>query len=101
MLHLIEVTLLIMSKGILGLFIWWIINPVRLLELEKVKIKLQNRNHWLLHEVRHVPRLSRNLILARQLGDEGCVVNFNDEKWKVSNGSLVVEKGVKVGILYL
>ena len=28
----------------------------------KDKINLKNWNHWLLHEVRHVPRLSRNLI---------------------------------------
>ena len=58
-------------------------------------MKLQNENHWLLHEVRHVLRLSRNLISRGQLGDEGCVVTFNDKNWKVSKGSLVVTKGVK------
>ena len=62
---------------------------------------MQNGNHWLLYEVRHVPRLSRNLISAGQLGDEGCVVTFNDKKWKVSKDFLIVEKGVKVDILYL
>ena len=97
MLHLTEVILLIMSKGILGLFIWRIMNLVRFLEKGKVKIKLHNGNHWLLHEVRHVPRLSRNLISAGQLSDEGCVVIFKDNNWKVSKGSLVVAKGVKVG----
>ena len=45
--------------------------------------------------------MSRNLILEGQLSDEGCVVTFNDKNWKVSKGSLVVEKGVKVGTLYL
>ena len=54
-----------------------------------------------MHEVRHVPRLSRNLILVGKLGDEGYLVTFNDKYWKVSKGSLVVEKGVKVGTLYL
>ena len=62
---------------------------------------MQNENHWLLHEVRHVPTLSRNLISVGQLGDEGCVVTFTDNNWKVSKGSLVVAKGVKVGTLYL
>ena len=62
---------------------------------------MQNGNHWLLHEVSHVPRLSGNLISAGKLGDEGCVVTFNDKNWKVSKGSLVVAKGVKVGTLYL
>ena len=32
---------------------------------------------------------------------EGCVVTFNDKNCKVSKGSLVVEKGVKVVTLYL
>ena len=45
--------------------------------------------------------MSRNLISAGKLGDEGFVVTFNDKKWKVSKGSLVVGKGVKVGTLYL
>ena len=62
---------------------------------------MQNGNHWLPHEVRHAPRLSKNLISTGQLSDEGCVVTFNDKNWKVSKGSLVVAKGVKLGTLYL
>ena len=72
--------------------------PYQIVGEGKFKIKLQNENYWLLHEVRHIPRLSRNLISVGQLGDEGCVVTFNDKNWKVSKGSLV---GVKVGTLYL
>ena len=45
--------------------------------------------------------MSRNLISAGKLSDEGCVVTFNDKNWKVSKDSLVVAKGVKVGTLYL
>ena len=41
------------------------------------------------------------MISAGQLGDEGCVVTFNDKNWKVSKGSVVVAKGAKVGTLYL
>ena len=73
--------------------------PYQIVVNGKIKIKLQNGNHWPLQEVRHAPRLSRNLISARQLGDEGCVVTFNDKNWKVSKGSLVV--CVKLGTLYL
>ena len=62
---------------------------------------MQNRNHWLLHEVKHVLKLSRNLVSVGQLVDEGCVVTFNNKNWKVSKGSLVVAKCVKVGTLYL
>ena len=35
------------------------------------------------------------------MGDEHCTITFNDKNWKVSKGSLVVEKCVKVGTLYL
>ena len=75
--------------------------PCRIVGKGKIKIELQNGNHWLLHEVRHVPRLSRNLILVGKSNDEGCEVTFNDKNWKVSKGSLVVAKGVKVSTLYL
>ena len=89
-----------MSKGI---FLFYLEDnePCQIVRKGKIKIKLQNGNHWLVHEVRHVQRMSRNLILVGQLCDEGCVVNFNHKNWKVSKGTLVVEKGVKVGTLYL
>ena len=35
------------------------------------------------------------------MGDECCIVNFNEFFLKVSKGSLVVAKGVKLGTLYL
>ena len=75
--------------------------PYQIVGKGKINIKLQNENHWLLHEVRHVPRLSRNLILAGKLSDEGFVVTFNDKIWKVLKGFFVVEKGLKIGTLYL
>ena len=75
--------------------------PCQIVGKGKVNIKLLYGNHWLLHEVRHVSRLSRNLISVGQLNDEGCVVTFNDKNWKVSKGSLIVAKCVKVGTLYL
>ena len=75
--------------------------PYHIVGKGKVKIKLQNVNHWILHEVRHVPKLSRNLISAGQLANEGCVVTFNDKNWKISKSSLVVAKGVKLDTLYL
>jgi len=35
------------------------------------------------------------------LGGEGCVTTFTDKTWKVTKGALVIEKGDKVGKLYL
>ena len=69
-------------EGDFGLFHLGDNEPYQIFGKGKIKIKLQNGNHWLLHEVRHVPKLSRNLISAGQLGDEGCVVTFNGKKMK-------------------
>jgi hypothetical protein len=35
------------------------------------------------------------------LASEGCISIFTDKTWKVIKGSLVIEKGEKVGTLYL
>ena len=54
----------------------------------------------LLRDVRHVPDIRLNLISAGKLDDEGYNNNFSDGKWKLSKGSLVVEKGKKTCSLY-
>jgi hypothetical protein len=55
----------------------------------------------LLKEVRHVPDLRKILISIGKLESEGCISIFIDKVWKVTKGSLVIEKGEKVGTLYL
>ena len=55
----------------------------------------------MLKEVRDVPYLRKNLISTRQLESEGCISIFTDKAWKVTKGSLVMEKWEKVGTLYL
>ena len=50
--------------------------PCQIFGKGKAKIKLENENHWLLHEVRHVPKLGRNLISAGQLADEGLMIKI-------------------------
>jgi hypothetical protein len=75
--------------------------PSQIVGKGRINIKLNNGNLWILHEVRHVPRLSINLISPGQLDDEVCVVIFSDKNWKVKKGALVIAKGVKVGTLYI
>jgi hypothetical protein len=67
----------------------------------KVKIRQTNGNQWLLEEVRHVLDLRKNLISTWKLESEYCLSIFTDKVWKVTKGSLVIEKGEKVGTLYL
>jgi hypothetical protein len=75
--------------------------PCKIVGMRKVKIKKRNRNQWLLKEVRHVPDLRKNLISTRQLASEGGISIFTDKVWKVTKGSLVIEKGEKISTLYL
>jgi hypothetical protein len=75
--------------------------PCKIVGMGKVKIKKRNGNQWLLKEVRHVPYLRKNLISTGQLESEFCISLFIDNMWKFAKGSLVIEKGEKVGTLYL
>jgi hypothetical protein len=75
--------------------------PCKIVGMGKVKIKQRNGNQWLLKEIRHGPYLRKNIILIGKLESEGCIFVFTDKLWKVTKGSLVIEKGEKVGTLYL
>jgi hypothetical protein len=46
-------------------------------------------------------RFKEKLISVGQLASEGCISIFTDKTWKVIKGSLVIEKGEKVGTFYL
>ena len=42
-----------------------------------------------------------NLISTGQLGDSDCLSLFGKTWWKITKGSLVIEKGDMIGTLYL
>ena len=42
-----------------------------------------------------------NLISTGKLGDSGCLSMFGETWWNITKGSLVIEKGDRVGMLYL
>ena len=56
---------------------------------------------WTLKNVRYIPTLKRMLISVGQLDDEGSRVEFGNQQWKVSKGSMVVARGKKRGSLYM
>jgi hypothetical protein len=66
--------------------------PCKIVGMGKVKIKKINRNQWLLKEVRHVLDLRKNLISIGKLASEGFISIFTYTVWKVTKGSLVIEK---------
>ena len=55
----------------------------------------------MLKYVRHIPAMKRNMISIGQLGDSACLYTFGETWWNITKGSLVIEKGYRVGILYL
>jgi hypothetical protein len=75
--------------------------PCKSFGMGKVKIKKRNGNQWLLKEVRHVLDIKKNIISTGQLESEGCISTFVDKVWKVTKGSMVIEKAEKVDTLYL
>ena len=66
-------------------------NHVKLLEWVRY-MKLNNGNEWLLKDVRHIPSMKRNLISIGQLGDSSYLSTFGETWWKITKGSLVIEK---------
>jgi hypothetical protein len=66
--------------------------PCTIVGRGKVQIKKKNGNQWLLKEVRHGPDPTKNLISIGQLESEGWISIFSDKVWKVTKGSLVIEK---------
>jgi len=54
-----------------------------------------------LKDVRHVRDMRLNLISAGKLDDTGLVNHFGGGKWKLTNGSLIIVRGVKEGSLYV
>lgn len=50
--------------------------------------------------VRHNPDLRKNFIYVEQLSNKGYVTTFNDDIWKVFNGTITIARGWKNETLY-
>ncbi|MCO5561711.1 hypothetical protein L7F22_015334 [Adiantum nelumboides] len=55
---------------------------------------------FVIHNVGHVPSLTRNLSLVGRLDDLGYKVTFFQQSWHIAKGNLMVAQGSKVGSLY-
>ena len=58
--------------------------PLDIIGMGDVNLKIPNRLVWKIQKVRHVLGLMRNLISVWQLDDEGHNVVFNNGSWKVT-----------------
>nr|GFC62633.1 zinc finger, CCHC-type [Tanacetum cinerariifolium] len=61
----------------------------------KVRLQLKDGSSFVLHNVRYIPELKRNLILLGTLKKEGYTVKLQSGKIKVINGSRVVLSGTR------
>ena len=75
--------------------------PLDIIRMGDVSLKMPNGLVWKIQKVRHVPSLMRNLISVGQLDDEGHNVVFNNGGWKVTKGALVIARGNKIGTLFV
>nr|GEX19726.1 retrovirus-related Pol polyprotein from transposon TNT 1-94 [Tanacetum cinerariifolium] len=61
----------------------------------KVKVQLKDGSNFVLHNVRYIPELKRNMISLGTLEKEGYIVKLQSGKIKVINGSRVVLSGTR------
>ncbi|GJW00834.1 retrotransposon protein, putative, ty1-copia subclass [Tanacetum coccineum] len=61
----------------------------------KVRVQLKDGSSFVLHNVRYIPELKRNLISLGTLEKEGFTVKLQSGKVKVINGSRVVLSGIR------
>ena len=73
--------------------------PLNIITIGDVRLKMANGSIWKIQKVRHVPRLMRNLISVGQLDDESHSVIFCNGGWKVTKCAIVVARGKKTRTL--
>lgn len=61
----------------------------------KVRVQLKDGSSFVLHNVRYIPELKRNLISLGTLEKEGYTVKMQSVKIKVINGSRVILSGTR------
>nr|GEX88795.1 hypothetical protein [Tanacetum cinerariifolium] len=61
----------------------------------KVRIQLKDGSSFVLHNVRYIPELKRNLISLGTLEKEGYTVKLQSGKFNVINGSRVILSGIQ------
>ena len=70
-------------------------------EIVIVKIKIHDGVVRTLSNLRHVPKLKRNLIPLGTLKSKGCKYSAEGGVVKVSKGSRILLKGLRQGSLYI
>ncbi|KAL2231694.1 UNVERIFIED_CONTAM: Retrovirus-related Pol polyprotein from transposon TNT 1-94 [Sesamum indicum] len=64
--------------------------PLKIVGKGDVRIKSTNGSCSILHDVRYILGLKRNLISVGQLDSDGFHTTFGDAKWKISRGAMTL-----------
>lgn len=75
--------------------------PMDIVGIGDVNLRISNRSFWIVYEVKHVLKLMYNLILVRQHDDEGHNVTFSGGAWKFTKWTMVVARWNKFGTFYI
>jgi ATP-binding cassette subfamily B (MDR/TAP) protein 1 len=65
-----------------------------------VELNLPGGSTIVLHDVRHVPELTRSLISVGQLDEAGFRTTFSLGGWNIHKGSLLLARGSRIQSLY-
>ena len=72
------------------------IKPCDIVGKGDVVVSLSNGSILKLRNVRHVPKLKKNLISVGQLADVGMKTVFDGDVYKITKGAMVMTHGKKV-----
>ena len=68
--------------------------------IDMVELNLEGGSTSVLRNVRHVPELSRPMILVGQLDEDDIHVAFSSGGWMLHKGNLLLARGPKIHSLY-
>jgi len=75
--------------------------PYNILGKGDVTVNLSNGSTLKLKNVRHVPKLKRNLISIGQLADAWMKTTFDGDSCKITKGAMITTYGKKKGTIYM
>ncbi|KAF2294485.1 hypothetical protein GH714_011845 [Hevea brasiliensis] len=64
-------------------------------------LMIENGMRLVLRDVRHIPNMRLNLIFVDRFDNGGFCNTFKNGKWKLTKGSLVKARGIKLSRLYM
>ncbi|GJT04768.1 retrovirus-related pol polyprotein from transposon TNT 1-94 [Tanacetum coccineum] len=67
----------------------------KIIDIDKVRVQLKDGSSFMLHNVRYIPELERNLISLGTLEKEGYTIKLQSCKVKAINGSRVILSGIR------